>query len=1810
VNPGIAIVGMACRYAEANTPAELWQNVMDCRRSFRNLPAVRLRREDYFEANPNAPDGVYSWRAAVLDQWVFDREKFGIPRTVYEVTDPVHWLAMEVCAELLGALPLESLRESAGVVVGNTLTGDFSRAQSLRLRWPYARQALLAAGGRGIDAALLARFEAEWKRPFPQPDADSLAGGLSNTIAGRICNQFDLGGGAFVIDGACASSLLAVTQACSALQTGQLDLALAGGVDLSLDPFELVGFARTGALARDVMRVYDARPTGFLPGEGCGFVALMRVDDAERRGLPVLAKIEGWGIATDGAGGMTRPEVRGQRRALQRARRMAGGPPPAFIEGHGTGTEVGDRVEIQAMLAEYDPTSASPLSIGSIKANIGHTKAAAGIAGLIKVVKAMEAGILPPATGVETPHPLVASNAAQLRLPEVAAEWPAGPRWAGVSAFGFGGVDVHLVVRGSGEFRAGRVEARSVVQDAELYVFAAASEAELRDALAAVAAVAEDLSDGERTDLAVWTAEQAGARAGEGPWRAAFVAGSARELAEGALKAPVYAPRDRSATVGFLLPGQGAPDKVRRRPWHGRFPLAAAHLDAAESAGGDQQTAVTERNLAGAALLRDLGLCPDLVVGHSVGEIAAIYLAGCLSLDDARRVVQARRSAMGSIQGPAGGMLAVECDHILAHQLDPALVVAARNGPTQTVLSGPLWGVERAEREASRRGLPCRRLDVADAFHSPRMGAAIPRYSDALSRVSFQAPQLAVYSTITGRKLGPEVELGPLLSSQLVAPVLFSQALAALPPTDLLIEVGPGQALSGLAAVSGLPALALDVSTGDIRGLLNVAARAWILGCPLDLAALTRDRCARPYDPMRARHFLANPCGATPTAPLVLAPPIASPRAGESAAGVVRRILARHTDLSPDLLTDGARLLEDLHLNSLTIGRLTAEAAQTLGLTPPLIATELARATVAELVAALERPSSPARLGAAGVRSWARLFVPHWRRVSEWSADLDSAPVAETTGPGAVVHVTLDDADDWGTAKTLLTTTREFAARGSALVVSQADATCAGFLRSAAMEYPDRSVVLLDGPIPELLTTAHALLHKPGFHRVRVRDGWLEEEEISPWTPPESQRGAGGLPGPSDVILVTGGASGITAICGAELSIRTGARIVVVGRRAEEEVSEGLTALKLRGIQIEYRALDLLDAAAIEGLGRYLEDKATGATWVLHGAALNTPFAVATLPEEELRRTLAVKLTAAERLASALPRLRAFVAFGSIIARTGLDGEAHYALANEWLSAWVTGQRSRRPEVSWLGIEWSAWGGAGMAERMGRVGALAARGVEPLSLGAGVELFLQALQADDPPPILVAASRLPTEATADLPLLRFLEHRREYTPGVELVIDADLDSGRDPWLDDHVVDSAMVVPAVMILELLSQSALGLGVSGGVWSGVRFNQAIVGDGLLTIRACLLASEKGIEAAVRCSSTAFFVDHAVGVLRPAGGDPEPLALVPPQGRGSGGEIGGAYGDLLFQSGRFRRLARVVDIGARRITADLAPERPGGWFASWLPGRMVSGDPGARDALLHAVQLCIPHRRVLPIGVKRIARLPGPHAGAAKVVGVETSATLDRYCWDLWLLDADGATMEVWEGVDFQAVGVPSSRPLPEVSVAAWIERRLVEDLGGWSGTVAIAPGDDRRERRVRATGGVGIAASDLLTDSQGRPIVSDGRTVSISHCTGFTIAISGERALGIDIEPVGPDPRGLLQPTDQALATELGGSPAAAFCVWAAREALLKIGAPGTVPLLVSRRLEDGPVVLASGTLRVVTAVAHINGGPTLAVAVAGEHHEGL
>ncbi len=613
-SPKIAVVGMGCHYPGASDLRSLWENILSKRQQFRRSLDIRLPIADYYDPDPAAMDKTYGDRAAVIDGFEFDWVKRRIPKTAFESTDVVHWLALETAMKALedAGYTKETIpTERTGFVLGNTLTGEQTRSTTVRLRWPFVRRALrAAAAAKGmsdlVTEELVALMEEVYKSAFAPITEDSLAGGLSNTIAGRVCNFFDFKGGGYTVDGACSSSLIAIATAANALVNGDLDIALAGGVDISLDTFELIGFAKVGALTAQDMTVYDRVASGFIPGEGCGCVVLKRLEDARRDGDYVYALLNGWAISSDGKGGITAPSKIGQSKALRRAYERAGYSSHQldFIEGHGTGTPVGDRTEVEAIaLALAADGELAPRKVGltSFKSLVGHTKAAAGVGGFIKAVMAVNQRILPPTCGCKEPNPIF-NSVAQSVYPILQGEvrQPSEVLTAGISAMGFGGINCHATITSGDPPRdrwKPRLPERALLvshQETELFVLTADSIPALIDRVAAIAVDAKDISLAEMVDLAAHLAQQVNPHQ---PIRAAVIANSPKGLVQrleqlqdlakkrpcppGTVLTGVQEPLPtvwlsnaiRHDRVAFLFPGQGSQQLnmarvlIERHPW-------------------------------------------------------------------------------------------------------------------------------------------------------------------------------------------------------------------------------------------------------------------------------------------------------------------------------------------------------------------------------------------------------------------------------------------------------------------------------------------------------------------------------------------------------------------------------------------------------------------------------------------------------------------------------------------------------------------------------------------------------------------------------------------------------------------------------------------------------------------------------------------------------------------------------------------------------------------------------------------------------------------------------------------------------------------------------------------------------------------------------------------------------------------------------------------------------------------------------------------------------------------------------------------
>ncbi|MGI5413092.1 SDR family NAD(P)-dependent oxidoreductase [Streptomyces chartreusis] len=852
----VAVVGMGCRLpGGASTPEALWELVAGERDGITAVPEDR--GWDLSALGETTAAGGF-----LHDAPLFDPDLFGISPREALAMDPQQRLLLETSWEALERAGLDptSLRGSR--------TGVFT-----------------GVSGNGYGGHL--------HEATPETEGYLLTGSIPSVASGRIAYTLGLEGPAVTVDTACSSALVALHLACQALRSGECDAALAGGATVMANPGMFLEFARQGGLAGDgrcKSFADDADGTGW--SEGAGVLVLERLSDAQRLGHPVLAVIRGSAVNQDGASnGLTAPNGPSQQRVIRQALEAAALTTADVdtVEAHGTGTRLGDPIEAQALMATYGRDRTEPLWLGSVKSNIGHTQSAAGVAGLIKTVMSLRAELLPRSLHSGTRSTRVDWTEGDVRLLTESRAWPRGerPRRAGVSAFGISGTNAHVIVEEAPAPADPETEPRTVTAPPVVpWVLSARSQAALTAQAARLAAHDADHTD---TGLSLVTGR---ARLDHRAVVLGTDLGTLRERTA-ALAAGDPTPGTVGGTVAdgrtaWMFTGQGSQRPVMGRELYDAYPVFAAVLDvvcetldtalagapgfelpvrdvmfAAEGAPeaalldrtGYAQTTLFALQAATAELLRSWDTRPDIVLGHSIGEYAAAYVAGVFDLSDAARLVAARARVMQAL--PEGGaMAALEADEAeVADLLDGAAVtIAAVNGPRAVVVSGTEDAVEQVMTAARELGRRVTRLRVSHAFHSPHMAPAVAEFTRVAETVTFRPPTLAAVSTVTGAPVTAADWATPgYWADQIVRPVRFHDALTTATDRQAasrLLEIGPDPVLTALARTTGdIPAASvLRKDTPEPESLLTALAEMYVHGATVGWAALFDGTGARRVD--------------------------------------------------------------------------------------------------------------------------------------------------------------------------------------------------------------------------------------------------------------------------------------------------------------------------------------------------------------------------------------------------------------------------------------------------------------------------------------------------------------------------------------------------------------------------------------------------------------------------------------------------------------------------------------------------------------------------------------------------------------------------------------------------------------------------------------------------------------------------------------------------------------------------------------------------------------------------------------------------
>ena len=890
----VAVVAMTAIYPGEPGLEGYWRTLTGGRDAISDVPPSHWLIEDYFDPDPKAVDRTYCKRGGFIDPVHFDPVQFGLPPNALPATDSAQILALIAAKQVLDKATrggAEVDLDRVDVVLGVASTTELVVQMSARLQRPIWRKAMLENGLPDDEAEEICRDIADHYPPWVE---STFPGLLGNVVAGRVANRLNLGGSNFVTDAACASSLSALQVALHRLYLYESDLVLTGGVDALNDVMMYMCFSKTPAFSQTGdCRPFSDAADGTIIGEGVGMLALKRLSDAERDGDEIHAVIRGLGSSSDGrASSVYAPRSEGQAKALRRAYERAGYEPSTvgLLEAHGTATKAGDVAEFAALKSVFTDVD-SRCAIGSVKSQIGHTKAAAGAAGLIKAVLALQHSTLPSTLKVERPNPALGLAETPFYINAQTRPWVRTgdrPRRASVSSFGFGGSNFHVTLE---EYRGEQRAKRLRILPTELVVLSASSEADLEKRAAEIVAA---VRAGE--SLARIAFESAGEFDASRAARAGLVAADTKSLetlaerlrkalAEGAgaqLKDPNIAMgfgQAREGKTAFLFPGQGSQyvgmgaDLALDFPealavWDGLdgdladlhgvvFPepgFDASSLDAQKAeltAMANAQPAIATTSLAQLALLDVLGVTADAAAGHSFGEVTALAAAGVIPMERLVETARTRGVLMAEAgRGKDGAMLAIAASAedvraLLDSQPQSAgsLVMANDNAPQQVVLAGHASDIAWAEAAAKSAGWTSRRLPVASAFHSSIVAASSEPLATYLKTLKLGQAGFPVYANATAQPYGEQV--ADQLADQVRQPVKFREMIEAMARDGVtrFIEVGPGRVLTGLVGqiLDTTPHIAValdDPKAGGLRGWHRGLAALAADGVALDLVSL------------------------------------------------------------------------------------------------------------------------------------------------------------------------------------------------------------------------------------------------------------------------------------------------------------------------------------------------------------------------------------------------------------------------------------------------------------------------------------------------------------------------------------------------------------------------------------------------------------------------------------------------------------------------------------------------------------------------------------------------------------------------------------------------------------------------------------------------------------------------------------------------------------------------------------------------------------------------------------------------------------
>ena len=1297
-NEPIAIVGMACRFPGAPDLGAFWQLLCDGRDGLREVPGDRWDVDAYYADDRDAPGTYYARRGGFLDDIAgFDAEFFRISPREACALDPqqrlfleVAWEALEHAGEHTGSLA----ERQAGVFVGV-------------MNHEYVP---LYTGGdpRRVDAYLP-------------------TGATHNAIAGRLSYFLGAHGPSMAVDTACSSSLVALHLACQSLRSGESELAIAGGVNLILSPLGSIAIARTGALAADGRcKAFSAAADGFARAEGCGVVVLKRLSQARANGDRVLALIRGSAVNQDGASsGLTVPNGAAQVAVLRAALAAAAATPQqiGYVEAHGTGTALGDPIEVRALAKVFaGQRGDAPLLVGSVKTNLGHLEPAAGIAGVIKVVLAIEHGAVPPTLVHGELNPALPLAEIPAVVPTSVTDWPS-PRWAGVSAFSLTGTNAHLVLSEPAPVAPAPPPARAW-GGAWLLPVSAHTPAALREATRRLTAQLTD--DTALADLCFTAAR----RRTHHRHRLAVIGDDAAALRERLVAFVADQARDG------LIADQHVPGRDLRQVWvfcgHGAQwlgmgrALAAAprfaellqacddalapHLpfsvraQLAEDSATDlddvlrMQPAVFAVQVVVARLLLDLGLRPDAVLGHSMGEIAAAHIAGALRLDEAALVIALRARLLAECAGRGAmvlvGLPRAEAEAELAGWAD-RLAVAVDASPSSVAISGDPEAIAALRGQLEARRVLCRPVRTDVAFHSPQMDPLVDRLRAGLAGLSPRPGTCAFLSTVRAGEVAGEQLGADYWAANLRMPVRLRETAERAIERGLrtFVEIGPHPVATGsLREVAGerdvllVPTLRRG-QRGDVA-ILETAAALHSAGHAVDFAAIypTGRLATLPlYAWQRARYWpepapaarralgdlgftlgwtpMAAPGGEAPLGTWLIAH--ASSDAGDPAIAnlidaVMAELRARGYDVAAAALGDAAAGLPA-----------TNDEPSDFARSLDALAAGRALAGVIWLDPLVRRSSTPGAPGAEAIAAQAAALTRRALCLVQALARRPRQP-----------------------APRLWLVTRGARAVGEPTPLDLAAAPLAGLALVVGHELPELRCTTLDldpGAATDGAALAALVVDDPDERQLALRGG----QRLAARLAARALTGHAARPVQlrrDGTYLVTGGVTGLGLRTAEWLAERGAGSLLLLSRAEADPVAAArLAALRSRGIAVRHERADVASRGELTDVLARAAADLPPLRGVFHSAGAMANAVLANLDAAQLDRVMRPKVDGALLLheLTLTASIDHFVLYSSLVSMLGSPGQGNYVAANAFLDALAHHRRALGLPA--LSVGWAPW---------------------------------------------------------------------------------------------------------------------------------------------------------------------------------------------------------------------------------------------------------------------------------------------------------------------------------------------------------------------------------------------------------------------------------------------------------------------------------------------------------------------------------------